>query len=113
MKEWLVCEMTVSALVKTQKGEREKKAERTGGPGKAFDKVQRGAEIKGSHADVWVGEKALPQGRGNRGDEGPEVGVHVKPLVKSKGACEAAAMVKVRQAVESLSDRALGPWKRC
>lgn len=76
-------------------------------------RCQRGAEIKGSRVGIWVGEKALPKGRGNRGDEGPEVGVHVKSLVKSKGACEAGAMIKVRQAMESLSDRALGPWKQC
>ena len=52
------------------------------------------------------------QGRANSGDEGSEMGVHVKSLVKSKGACEAGAMIKVRQAVESLSGRALEPWEQ-
>jgi len=49
------------------------------------------------------------QGRGNSGNKGSEMGVHVKSLVKSKGACEAGAMI---QAVESLSGRALEPWEQ-
>lgn len=47
----------------TKNGKREKGRERTGGPGKASDKVQRGAAIKVSHADIWVGEKGLPRQR--------------------------------------------------
>ena len=42
------------------------------------------------------------QSRGNSGDEGPQMGVHMKSLVKSKGAGKAEAMIKVRQAVESI-----------
>lgn len=50
------------------------------------DKVQRHAEIKVSHMDIWVGGRSI-QGRRNSGDKGLVVGVHLESLERVRKQC--------------------------
>lgn len=95
IKKYMICEM-ITALVKIKQSKKERGTQV--GQERHSDKVQRHAEIKGSHSDIWVGEKGEKEHSDQRRQwgQGPEVEGSLGVFGKSKEVNKAGPVIKVR-----------------